>query len=122
MTGPVAQWGPSEDSPSGIAVASGSVWMAALRGQRLWRIPLDGAKVVADPQDFLVGRYGRLRSVLAIDDHTLLVTTSNRDGRQTPGAPAMTASSSSPSAEPVPAHPHQPPALSHGGDDRHRVG
>jgi glucose/arabinose dehydrogenase len=86
ITGPVAQWGPSEDSPSGIAVAGGSVWMAALRGQRLWRIPLDGATVVADPQDFLVGRYGRLRSVLAIDDHTLLVTTSNRDGRQTPGA------------------------------------
>ena len=59
--------------------------MAALRGQRLWRIPLDGAKVVADPQAFLVGRYGRLRSVLAVDDRTLLVTTSNRDGRQSPG-------------------------------------
>jgi glucose/arabinose dehydrogenase len=86
VTSPVAQWGPSEDSPSGIAVAGGSVWMAALRGQRLWRIPLDGARVVADPQDFLVGRYGRLRSVLAIDDHTLLVTTSNRDGRQAPGS------------------------------------
>jgi hypothetical protein len=55
--------------------------MAALRGQRLWRIPLDGAKVVASPQDFLVSRYGRLRSVLALDNHTLLVTTSNRDGR-----------------------------------------
>ena len=86
VTGPVAQWGPSEDSPSGIAVASGSVWMAALRGERLWRIPLNGAKVVADPQAFLVGRYGRLRSVLAIDDRTLLVTTSNRDGRQAPSS------------------------------------
>ncbi|HET8988294.1 MAG TPA: PQQ-dependent sugar dehydrogenase, partial [Humibacillus sp.] len=85
VTGPVAQWGPSEDSPSGIAIAGGSVWMAALRGQRLWRIPPDGARLVADPQAFLVGRYGRLRSVLARDDHTLLVTTSNRDGRRTPG-------------------------------------
>ncbi|GAB3079035.1 PQQ-dependent sugar dehydrogenase [Intrasporangium mesophilum] len=84
ITGPVAQWGPPEDSPSGIAIADGSVWMAALRGQRLWRIPLAGTKVVASPQDFLVSRYGRLRSVLALDDHTLLVTTSNRDGRAQP--------------------------------------
>ena len=86
FTGPVAQWGPDEDSPSGIAIAAGSVWMAALKGERLWRIPLDGAKVVADPTAFLTGRYGRLRSVLALDAHTLLVTTSNRDGRQSPGS------------------------------------
>ena len=83
--GPVAQWGPPEDSPSGIAIAQGSVWMAALRGQRLWRIPLDGTATAAAPQDFLVGRYGRLRSVLAVGPDTLLVTTSNRDGRQSPG-------------------------------------
>ncbi len=84
ITGPVAQWGPPEDSPSGIAIAHGSVWMAALRGQRLWRIPLDGSRVAASTQDFLVSRYGRLRSVLALDDHTLLLTTSNRDGRAQP--------------------------------------
>jgi glucose/arabinose dehydrogenase len=85
ITGPVAQWGPPEDSPSGIAIARGAVWMAALRGQRLWRIPLDGSATAAPPQDFLVGRYGRLRSVLAVGPDTLLVTTSNRDGRQSPG-------------------------------------
>jgi glucose/arabinose dehydrogenase len=82
-TSPVAQWGTDEDSPSGIAYAAGSVWMAALKGQRLWRIPLNGTAVVADPQPFLVGQLGRLRSVLAVDDHTLLATTSNRDGRTT---------------------------------------
>ena len=86
VTGPVAQWGPPEDSPSGIAIAQGSVWMAALRGQRLWRNPLDGTGTAAAPQDFLVGRYGRLRSVLAVGPDTLLVTTSNRDGRQSPEA------------------------------------
>ena len=83
-TSPVAQWGTDEDSPSGIAYAAGCVWMAALKGQRLWRIPLNGAALVADPQPFLVGQLGRLRSLLAVDDHTLLVTTSNRDGRTTP--------------------------------------
>jgi glucose/arabinose dehydrogenase len=86
ITGPVAQWGPPEDSPSGIAIVQGSVWMAALRGQRLWRIPLDGPGTAAAPQAFLVGRYGRLRSVLAVGPDTLLVTTSNRDGRQSPSA------------------------------------
>ncbi|MEO5747849.1 MAG: hypothetical protein ABI336_04405 [Humibacillus sp.] len=86
MTGTVAQSGPAEDYPSGVAVAAGAVWMAALRGQRLWRIPLDGAAPAGEPQAFLVGRYGRLRSVLTIDDHTLLVTTSNRDGCGAAGA------------------------------------
>lgn len=85
-TDPVAQWGTEIDSPSGIAIAGGSVWMAALKGERLWRIPLDGDRLVAQPTDFLTGEYGRLRSVMALDDHTLLVTTSNTDGRQSPNS------------------------------------
>lgn len=79
-TSPVAQWGTDEDSPSGIAYADGAIWMAALHGERLWRIPLHGAKA-GRPQAFLTGRFGRLRSVLALGPHRLLVTTSNRDGR-----------------------------------------
>lgn len=84
FTSPVAQWGTEEDSPSGIAYAGGSIWMAALQGRRLWRIPLAGATVAGRPEDFLVGRYGRLRSVLALNADTLLITTSNTDGRGTP--------------------------------------
>ena len=83
-TSPVAQWGTDEDSPSGIAIAAGSVWMAALKGQRLWRIPLNGTALVAGPQSFLVGTYGRLRSVQTVGDNAILITTSNRDGRQSP--------------------------------------
>jgi glucose/arabinose dehydrogenase len=83
-TSPVAQWGTEVDSPSGIAYAGGAIWMAALRGERLWRIPLDGTRTAGPPEDFLNGRHGRLRSVLALDDHTLLVTTSNTDGRGAP--------------------------------------
>ena len=83
-TSPVAQWGTEEDSPSGIAYAGGSIWMAALAGERLWRIPMAGTRTAAPPEDFLVGTFGRLRSVLALDDHTLVVTTSNRDGRTSP--------------------------------------
>ena len=82
-TSPVAQFGTEVDSPSGIAYAAGCIWMAALKGERLWRIPLDGTKTAAAPQSFLDGTYGRLRSVIADTDGTLLVTTSNTDGRGT---------------------------------------
>ncbi|MFI0981798.1 PQQ-dependent sugar dehydrogenase [Streptomyces sp. NPDC021093] len=81
---PVAQWKTSDASPSGIAVAGGSVWMAGLRGERLWRIPLDGAKPVAPPQAFFAEKYGRLRTVLALGGDELLVVTSETDSRGTP--------------------------------------
>lgn len=83
---PVEQWKPEDASPSGIAYAKGSIWMAGLRGERLWRIPLDGTRSAGKPQSFLDGKYGRLRSVVATDDGGLWVTTSNTDGRGKPGA------------------------------------
>lgn len=83
-TDPVAQWHTDEASPSGIAYAAGCIWMAALHGARLWRIPLRGPKPAAAPQAFLTDRYGRLRTVLTTRDGTLLLTTSNTDGRGTP--------------------------------------
>ncbi len=58
--------------------------MAALGGERLWRVPLDGTRPVAEPQSFFVGTYGRLRTVQASGDGTLLLTTSNTDGRDDP--------------------------------------
>ncbi|MCX3062668.1 PQQ-dependent sugar dehydrogenase [Streptomyces beihaiensis] len=81
---PVAQWRPADASPSGIAYAKGSVWMAALRGRRLWRVPLDGRKVAHAPQAFLTGRYGRLRTVVAAGGDRLWLTTSETDTRGTP--------------------------------------
>lgn len=82
---PVAQWEPADASPSGIAFAKGSIWMAGLRGERLWRVPLRGEKPVAEPQAFLDGEYGRLRTVVATDDGGLWLVTSNTDGRGEPG-------------------------------------
>ncbi|MFD4575977.1 PQQ-dependent sugar dehydrogenase [Streptomyces sp. NPDC058417] len=81
---PVAQWPTDQASPSGIAYAEGSVWMAGLRGQRLWRIPLKGTERSADPQAFLTEKYGRLRTVVAAGGDKLWVTTSNTDGRGAP--------------------------------------
>ncbi|MGW1411188.1 PQQ-dependent sugar dehydrogenase [Streptomyces sp. NPDC002403] len=84
---PVAQWKTSEASPSGIAFVKGSMWMAGLRGERLWRIPLSGSggrEPLAAPQSFLEGKYGRLRTVLAAGGDKLWLVTSNTDTRGTP--------------------------------------
>jgi glucose/arabinose dehydrogenase len=70
-------------SPSGIAVAGGSVFMAGLRGERLWQIPLL-ASGVGKPRALLAGRYGRLRAVAAAPDGSLWVLTNNTDGRGSP--------------------------------------
>ncbi|MET9963993.1 PQQ-dependent sugar dehydrogenase [Streptomyces sp. NPDC006326] len=81
---PVAVWKTDEASPSGIAWAQGSVWMAGLKGARLWRIPLAGAALAAEPEAFLEGKYGRLRTVISLGGDRLLLVTSETDGRGSP--------------------------------------
>jgi glucose/arabinose dehydrogenase len=80
FTDPVRQWHTDEASPSGIAIAGNAVYMAGLRGARLWQIPIPGGKA-GKPKALLTGRYGRLRAVNVAPDGSLWVTTSNRDGR-----------------------------------------
>ena len=81
---PIAQWHTDDASPSGIAYVDGVIWMAGLKGQRLWRIPLDGTTAAAAPQAFLTGEYGRLRTVVAAGGGKLWLVTSNTDGRGRP--------------------------------------
>nr|WP_189843654.1 PQQ-dependent sugar dehydrogenase [Streptomyces umbrinus] len=81
---PIDQWSTDEASPSGIAYAEGSIWMAGLRGKRLWRIPLNGTEESAEPQAFLEGDYGRLRTVVSAGGNKLWLMTSETDGRGTP--------------------------------------
>ncbi|MGD1220287.1 sorbosone dehydrogenase family protein [Streptomyces krungchingensis] len=81
---PVAQWHTDDASPSGIAYAEGSIWMAGLKGERLWRIPLSGTKASAAPESFLEGEYGRLRTVVSAGGDKLWLTTSETDGRGSP--------------------------------------
>ncbi|WP_044384178.1 PQQ-dependent sugar dehydrogenase [Streptomyces cyaneogriseus] len=81
---PLAQWSTEDASPSGLAHAAGSLWAAGLRGERLWRVPLKGTGAAADPQSFLKGEYGRLRTVVAAGGDKLWLVTSNTDGRGDP--------------------------------------
>jgi glucose/arabinose dehydrogenase len=83
-TNPLVTWPTSEASPSGLAYARGHLWVGALRGQRLWRIPVEGEKL-GEPESLLEGEFGRIRTV-AVDPSgdALWLTTSNRDGRGDP--------------------------------------
>jgi glucose/arabinose dehydrogenase len=82
-TNPLVTWPTPEASPSGAAIAAGALYVGALRGERLWRVPLDGARA-GSPRALLDGRFGRLRTVAVAPDGALWVTTSNRDGRGNP--------------------------------------
>jgi len=81
---PQLVWPVDQASPSGLAFADGHLWMAGLRGQRLWRIAVSPAGQASEPRAFLTGRYGRLRTVALAPDGRLWLTTSNRDGRGDP--------------------------------------
>ncbi|TMR93064.1 PQQ-dependent sugar dehydrogenase [Nonomuraea basaltis] len=82
-TNPLVTWPVSEASPSGLAIAGNTIYVAALRGQRLWTIPLTGDPA-GDPVAQLQDRYGRLRTVQVAPDGALWLTTSNTDGRIDP--------------------------------------
>jgi glucose/arabinose dehydrogenase len=81
---PVRTWSTATASPSGLAFHQGNLYMAALRGQRLWKIPVDANGGVGQPQALFSGVYGRVRAVASSPDGTLWFSTSNRDGRATP--------------------------------------
>jgi glucose/arabinose dehydrogenase len=86
LTNPLVVWRTDEASPSGIAVGRGAVWLAALRGERLWRVPLNQDGSVGTPQALLQDRLGRLRSVEIEPDGSLLLLTGNTfRGQPRPG-------------------------------------
>jgi glucose/arabinose dehydrogenase len=80
---PQVTWPTSDASPSGLAVVGDVAYLAALRGQRLWQVPLVDGRA-RTPRALLVGALGRLRTVTPAPDGSLWVATSNRDGRGTP--------------------------------------
>ncbi|GAB1821540.1 PQQ-dependent sugar dehydrogenase [Herbidospora sp. RD11066] len=88
MTNPKKTWSTADASPSGIAIVDDVVYMAALRGKRLYAIALTGTEA-GDPVAHYVNTYGRLRAVEKVpDEQAIWITTSNTDdnGGQPDGA------------------------------------
>ena len=83
FTAPLVTWPTSEASPSGVTIAGSTLYVAALRGERLWQVPLEGDRT-GTPRATLEGQYGRLRAVQLAPDGSLWILTSNRDGRGDP--------------------------------------
>jgi glucose/arabinose dehydrogenase len=89
---PISTFATSEASPSGIEILKngaipqweGDLFMAGLRGQRLWRLDLDESGNAIEQEALLQREAGRLRHVLQAPDGSLWVLTNNRDGRGTP--------------------------------------
>ncbi|MGJ9422645.1 PQQ-dependent sugar dehydrogenase [Aeromicrobium sp. CF3.5] len=80
---PLVTWGTDECSPAGVAIAQSTAFVAALQGQSVFAVPLDGESA-GDPIEYFAGEYGRIRNVFAAPDGSLWVTTSNTDGRNDP--------------------------------------
>jgi glucose/arabinose dehydrogenase len=84
---PLAEVDAAQGGLGGCAVAGTGVFLGAMAGQRIRALTLDAnGSVTGDPEDFLTGQYGRLRTVVADSEGALWITTSNRDGSGTPTA------------------------------------
>ncbi len=89
---PITTWSTSEASPSGAEILKngaipqweGDLFVAALRGERLWRLELDEEGNVIGRHQLLRGEVGRIRNVIQAPDGSLWITTSNHDGRGSP--------------------------------------
>ena len=71
-------------SPSGLAIVNDVLFLAALRGERLYRMQINGSSVGTTTSHFQ-GTYGRLRTPEPAPDGSLWVTTSNGDKDSTAG-------------------------------------
>ncbi|PPF46086.1 glucose dehydrogenase [Pseudoclavibacter sp. AY1F1] len=80
---PVLQWPTNEASPSGLAYSRGTLFMAGLGGERLWKIAIPEASEASD-EALYVDEFGRLRDAVVTSQGTLLVLTNNTDGRGSP--------------------------------------
>jgi len=84
---PITVWPTSEASPSGAEIMvegaipqwEGDLFVAALRGERLWRLELNDSGEVVDREKLLDGEVGRVRDVIQAPDGSLWVSTSNYD-------------------------------------------
>ena len=80
---PVHQWATADASPSGLLWTQDTLFLAALRGERLWSIVATPQSVTATA--FFTGQFGRLRDVIEGPNNTLWILTNNtgrapRDG------------------------------------------
>ncbi|MDQ0094365.1 PQQ-dependent sugar dehydrogenase [Paeniglutamicibacter psychrophenolicus] len=84
---PIHVWpSPADASPSALAVAGDIAYVACLRGERLWELPLpDGdppaGGTLPGARALLSGQEGRLRDVLVVGDELWVATNEGADSK-----------------------------------------
>ncbi|MFE8887801.1 PQQ-dependent sugar dehydrogenase [Pseudarthrobacter enclensis] len=78
---PVQQWQPGSASPSGMAHAGGTLFIANLRGQVLRTVPVSAPSTSTE---HFGQEFGRLRDATVAPDGQLWFVTNNTDGRGSP--------------------------------------
>lgn len=68
----------ADSSPSGLEIVGGTAYLGALRGQRLWTVPLNG-EFAGDPVSYFIGSYGRIRNVSLAPDGRLWLLSNNQN-------------------------------------------
>ena len=82
---PKVAWKPTSScSPAGVAITRSTAFVGALQGKCLFSVPLNG-EFAQSPVAHFQGQFGRIRQVVVAPDGSLWLTTSNTDGRATPG-------------------------------------
>jgi glucose/arabinose dehydrogenase len=80
---PVRTWPVASCSCSGITIVKNTIFLAALRGERLYTMDISGNGTTS-PKAFFQGQFGRLRTVEASPDGDIWLTTSSGDKDSTP--------------------------------------
>jgi glucose/arabinose dehydrogenase len=80
---PKQTWPVGSCSCSGITIVKDTIFVAALRGMRLYTLQISGSSV-GTPKAFFQGQFGRLRTVEASPDGDIWLTTSSGDKDSTP--------------------------------------
>lgn len=67
-----------ESSPSGLEISGRVAYLGALRGERLWAVPLNGTEA-GNPVAYFTGAYGRIRDVILAPDGRLWLLTNGQN-------------------------------------------
>lgn len=77
FTNPLVTWRPAEASPSGLAVIGDHAYVAGLRGQSVWDVPLAGG----NPRRLVQDEFGRVRAVVPAADGRMYLLTNVGGGK-----------------------------------------
>lgn len=68
----------ADSSPSGLEISGATAYLGALRGERLWAVPLHGTEA-GNPVAYFTGTYGRIRDVIRSPNGGLWLLTNDQN-------------------------------------------